>query len=416
MNQFVFFIALGFAALTVFAWCLAWTRAWWHAREYQEIPRLEKSSSEQTADLWPSLSLIIPACNEERSIEAAARSLLEQTYPNLELIFVNDRSTDQTGDIIQRLAEEDSRVTVLHIETLPDGWLGKVHALHRATEVARGDWLLYTDADVSFQPGALQEIVQFAETEGVDHLAGLPRMRPAGVWVGIAIAAFYTTSMFFISSRRVADPDDPLAVGVGALNLVRRSALDQTPGFEWLKMETIDDMGLGLMVQQHGGRGLVARAGEQLSLTWYQNVSEMARGLEKNTPGLTGYSRLRSLGLLSILPLFLIGFACTFLFPWPVCLAAWLVIATCPLLCMASFSRQTSLARYTFACFPLGLILLWLIFVRALWLLSVRGHVQWRGTQYPIAALKTGQRMEFPVAWPGSRPGATPDSPPTSDL
>ena len=218
MNQFVFFIALGFAALTVFAWCLAWTRAWWHAREYQEIPRLEKSSSEPTVELWPTLSLIIPACNEERSIEAAARSLLEQRYPNLELIFVNDRSTDQTGDIIQRLAEEDSRVTVLHIETLPDGWLGKVHALHRATEVARGDWLLYTDADVSFQPGALQEIVQFAETEGVDHLAGLPRMRPAGVWVGIAIAAFYTTSMFFISSRRVADPDDPLMMDIAGFD------------------------------------------------------------------------------------------------------------------------------------------------------------------------------------------------------
>ncbi|MCH2183316.1 MAG: glycosyltransferase [Mariniblastus sp.] len=392
-------MAAGLALIAVFAWCGAWARAWWHARQYQEIPRLDPSPTDQVLESWPRLSLVIPACNEEGSIEAAAHSLIEQTYPNLQLIFINDRSSDQTGSIIDRLAESDSRVTPLHIETLPDGWLGKVHALHRAMEVASGDWLLFTDADITFEPNALQEIIQFAELHQLDHLAGLPRMKPAGFWVGLAIAAFYTTSMFFVSARRVADPDDPLAVGVGALNLVRRTALAKTPGFEWLKMETIDDMGLGLMVKRSGGRSMVARAGDQVSLHWYQNVQEMAGGLEKNTPGLTRYSRFRAAGLLSILPCSLVGFACTLIFPWPLFLAAWLLILACPLLCMMSFARQTSLAKNSFLFFPIGLVLLWLIFVRALWLLSTRGGVQWRGTLYTSEALKAGQRMEFPVGW-----------------
>ncbi len=390
------YLLLGtFGGLTVAAWCLSWLRAWWHARQYVDLPQLATSEREETVAALPTLTVIIPACNEEGSIEGAAQSLLEQSYPNLQLIFINDRSTDATGPIIDRLAQQDDRMTALHIDTLPAGWLGKVHALSVATERADGDWLLYTDADVAFEPNALVEIVHFSETREIDHLAGLPRMKPAGTLIGWAIAAFYTSSMFFVSPKRVANPDDRIAVGVGALNLVRRCAMERTPGFEWLKMETIDDMGLGLMVKRAGGRAMVARAGQQVSLQWYQDVSEMASGLEKNSPGLAKYSVIRSLLLLSILPLALLGFACTFCLTWPFVILAWCLSAACPLLCMSSFAKQTSLPRINFLLFPLGLTLLWFIFARALFLLWRRGGVQWRGTGYGIAALKKGQRMEF---------------------
>ena len=390
------YLLLGtFGGLTVAAWCLSWLRAWWHARHYEDLPELTTSQCKEVVATLPSLTVIIPACNEEGSIEMAAQSLLEQSYPHLQLIFINDRSTDATGEIIDRLAGQDQRMTAIHIDTLPDGWLGKVHALSVATERATGDWLLYTDADVAFEPNALVEIVHFSETREIDHLAGLPRMKPAGTLIGLAIAAFYTSSMFFVSSKRVADPDDRIAVGVGALNMVRRCAMEQTPGFEWLKMETIDDMGLGLMVKRAGGRAMVARAGKQVSLQWYQSVSEMASGLEKNSPSLAKYSVIRSLLLVSILPLALFGFACTFSLPWPVQILAWGLSVACPLLCMSSFAKQTSLSKTSFLLFPLGLTLLWIIFTRALLLLWIRGGVQWRGTPYAISALQNGQRMEF---------------------
>lgn len=380
--------------LTVVIWCLSWMRAWWHSRQYVDIPTVVEVGEKPT-EVLPSLSVLVPACNEAANIESTAVSLLNQNFPNLQLIFINDRSTDATGEIIDRLAKQNERITAIHIDTLPAGWLGKVHALHVATQQATGDWLLYTDADVGFEPNALTEIIEFAQTNHVDHLAGLPRMKPAGLWIEMAIAAFYTSSMFFVSAKRVANSDDPLAVGVGALNLVRANALRQTEGFEWLKMETIDDMGLGLMVKRSGGRAIVARAGDQISLQWYQSLTEMAGGLEKNSPGLTKYSFIRALGLLAILPLILFGFFCTLYLSLAVGAVTWAVSLLFPLLIMSTFSRQSSLSRTSFLLLPVGLSLLWVIFLRALVLLWWRGGVQWRGTQYDIGQLRQGQRIEF---------------------
>lgn len=388
------FILRAIGILTVVIWCLSWVRAWWHSRQYGEIPT-GVAVGENQSDVLPELSVLVPACNEATSIESTATSLLNQTYPNLQLIFINDRSTDQTGEIIDRLAKQNQRITAIHIDTLPDGWLGKVHALHVATEQATGDWLLYTDADVGFESNALTEIMQFAQANHIDHLAGLPRMKPAGILIEIAIAAFYTSSMFFVSAKRVANSDDPLAVGVGALNLVRASALRQTEGFEWLKMETIDDVGLGLMMKRGGGRAMVVRAGDQISLQWYQNLAEMAGGLEKNSPGLTKYSVVRAMGLLAILPVAVFGFLCTFYLPLAGVAAAWAASVLFPLLIMSTFSRQSSLSRMSFFLFPVGLALLWIIFSRALFLLWQRGGVQWRGTQYGIGQLRQGQRLEL---------------------
>ena len=383
-----------FGLLTALAWCFAWIRAWVHSRQYLDIPVGNLSSQSGCSSLG-SLSVLVPACNEQEGIEAAAHSLLQQSYPNLELIFINDRSTDGTGEIIDRLAEENQQITAIHIETLPEGWLGKVHALHVATEQASGDWLLYTDADVEFAENALIDIVHFAESSRVDHLAGLPRMKPAGHWIGLAIAAFYTSAMFFVSAKRVSNSDDPLAVGVGAMNLVRKSTFQQSKGFQWLKMETIDDMGLGLLMKRAGGQAVVARAGEQVSLQWYQGLAEMAKGLEKNSPGLTRYSVLRSIGLLGTLPTALVGFFCTLFLPLPIAASIWLVSLAFPLIFTSTFSRQTALARSSFFLLPIGLFLLWIIFVRALILLWFRGGVCWRGTSYDVGDLRFGQRIDF---------------------
>src|SRR6185503_6720653 len=99
---------------------------------------------------WPKLSIIIPACNEAASIEAAVTSRLAQDYPDFEVCVIDDRSTDGTGAIVDRLAEGDPRVRAVHITELPEGWLGKVHALHRGVSIATGEWLLLSDADVHF--------------------------------------------------------------------------------------------------------------------------------------------------------------------------------------------------------------------------------------------------------------------------
>jgi glycosyltransferase involved in cell wall biosynthesis len=118
--------------------------------------------------------VIIAARNEEALLRRSLNSILTTTYKNVELIVVNDRSSDATGQIIDQLAAKDSRVRAVHITSLPEGWLGKVHALHRGTQCSSGEWLLFTDADIHFEPQIITKAIAYAEHEKLDQLSLLP--------------------------------------------------------------------------------------------------------------------------------------------------------------------------------------------------------------------------------------------------
>ena len=121
--------------------------------------------------LLSTFDVLVPTCNEEETIGKALEGLRAQRYPNLEIIVVNDRSTDRTGEIVDRIAATDDRVQAIHIEHLPDGWLGKVHALHIASQHATGEWMLFTDADIHFSATCLEAAVQYCVKEDLDHLS-----------------------------------------------------------------------------------------------------------------------------------------------------------------------------------------------------------------------------------------------------
>ena len=143
---------LALAALTLAAWvAIAITAIYSH----HKIPRLEQVAPPSPDDPpLPRLSIIVTAHNEERSMEPALRSLLDLRYPDYEVIFVNDRSSDRTAEIAERLSAGDPRLKVLHIDELPPGWFGKPHAAQRGADAANGEVLLFTDADVIFYPDA----------------------------------------------------------------------------------------------------------------------------------------------------------------------------------------------------------------------------------------------------------------------
>jgi len=137
---------------------------------FQRLSRIALQPSER--DTLPTLSVLVPACNEAATLEQAMQSLLAMDYPCMEIIAVNDRSTDGTGALLERLAAENPRLRVRHVVELPAGWLGKNHALHVASQEATGDWLLFTDADVVYSPDALLRAVSYARRVGADHLVG----------------------------------------------------------------------------------------------------------------------------------------------------------------------------------------------------------------------------------------------------
>ena len=125
---------------------------------------------------------MIPARNEERNLEQALQSVLALDYPDLEIIVVNDRSTDDTGAILEKMAERDTRLAVVTIDDLPTGWIGKPHALHVGAQQARGEFILFTDADIVFDPLAFQKAMAHVLAHQFDHVTLIPQSAMPGVF------------------------------------------------------------------------------------------------------------------------------------------------------------------------------------------------------------------------------------------
>ncbi|MBL7141472.1 MAG: glycosyltransferase [Planctomycetes bacterium] len=368
-------------------------------RVRRDVPSLDAFAPPAGASL-PRLSVVVAACNEAGAIEAAARTLLAQDYPDLEIILVDDRSTDATAAIIDRLAAEDDRVRALHVTALPEGWLGKVHALDRGTAEATGAYLLFTDADVHFAADALRRAVALCEARGLDHLAALPACWSAGLLVDAVVAAFLRPFVAMMRPWAVADPNSRAFLGVGAFNLVRRSAFERTPGFAWLRMETADDAGLGLLMKASGARCGVAAAFGRVGLTWYTSLGDAARGAEKAFASVGG-CRLGPMlvgaaGTLAmeIAPLAAVVLAVVL----PTHPAAWALAAVVPVsaaanILMARWARGRVIPALLG---PLAAPISAAAFVRAGLLGWRRGGVMWRGTLYPSEAIRAGRRVTLP--------------------
>ena len=230
---------------------------------------------------WPRLSVIVPACDEAETIEAATRSKLDSGYPNLEIVLINDRSEDETGEIIDRLAEQDSRIVAVHVDELPGGWLGKLNALHQGVKRATGDYLLFTDADVHFEQGALPRAVTYCEENRLGHLAVLPQGYRVGPLVDLACAFFWRMIFAAGTMWKVQEPESKVTAGVGAFNLVRRSDFEKTKGFEWLRMEPADDMALGMMMKNSGAGSVVLSGRGQVGVQLVRSLPEAVRSSEK---------------------------------------------------------------------------------------------------------------------------------------
>lgn len=342
---------------------------------------------------WPRVSVIIPACDEEATIEQALRSRLGEGYPDAEYLVIDDRSTDRTGEIIDRLAAEDPRIVALHVRELPDGWLGKVHALHTAVGRATGEWVLFSDADVHHAPGTLRRVVAHCEQEGVDHVAVFPSVWSSTFWLDGVMNLFLRLLAVGSRAWKVPDPRSRISAGGGNFNLVRRAVLARAGGLSPLRMEVIDDAALGQMLKWSGARQRVLNARGFVGLWFYRSVRDIVVGMEKNAFAMLGGFDVPRFALaLAALSLCELG-AWVVLAAgagWPVELAA----ATLALAALVQVAVARWLGRPLLPTVlgPLG----WLVFVfaalRSMVLTLRRGGITWRGTHYPLAALRRGRR------------------------
>ena len=383
-----------------FVGCVYWLwTAFGAVRLVRAMPVLPKCNPPEPPD-WPTLSVVVPACNEGGTLEAAVRTILNQDYPKLEVVLVNDRSTDATGRIADRIAGRDPRVRVLHVDELPAGWLGKNHALKCGVERAGGTWLLFTDADVHFSGDVLRRAVAYCEFRRLDHLAAVPDMWPTKFIIDVSVAAFLRQLCIAMRCWAIEDPRSKAFMGVGAFNLVRRSALEKTDGFEWLRLEVADDAGLGLMLKRSGARCCMALATGLIGLHWYPTVADMARGTEKGFASIAQCRLWRLLAacfcmvvlelapLVTFLAAIVLGYGA--LLPFA---AAMLAAAVFSVVLLARWTRSRILPGLLF---PLAALFNAAIMLRSGWLGLRRGGIVWRGTLYPSDLLRRGARVRLP--------------------
>jgi glycosyltransferase involved in cell wall biosynthesis len=350
----------------------------------------------------PRVSIIVPARNEEEDIEQSLTALLALDYDNYEVIAVNDRSTDRTAEIMERVARiphlsQTTRemgnpiLRVIHHRELPAGWLGKTHAMWTATNEATGDWLLFTDADVLFKPDSVRRALAYAEAERADHVVVFPQMIMKRPGEYMMIAFFQTMFVFGHRPWKVADPKTKDHMGVGAFNLIRRSTYEAMGTYEALRMEVLDDMKLGKVVKNAGFAQRNVFGADLISIRWANGARGVVNNLTKNFFAVVSFQWWRTLlsafGLvfLNLMPFLGVLMAHGWeRLPYAVALGSMFLI-------YLGMSWHSRVPAYYFALHPVSTVLFVYTLLWSMALTLSNDGIVWRGTKYSLEELRKGK-------------------------
>jgi chlorobactene glucosyltransferase len=333
---------------------------------------------------FPRVSVIIPARDEERTIERTVRAFLAQTYPEVETIVVNDRSVDRTGEILARFES----IVVVNNEEPPPGWLGKPWALHQGSRHATGELLLFVDADVIYEPDAVTSAVAHLETCDAALLSLFPRLEMHGFWEHIVmpnLAVFAFTFLPLWLANRTQIP--LLAVGGGPGNLVRRKDYEAMGGHESLKDAVVDDVALARLMRRGRRRTEAVRAEGSVTVRMYHGLGEIIRGFTKNAFAVFGFNYFVAALFLSLAIVFhLLPFALALTGNRIAIVAVAIIILTRVILFSAiGYRLDNALLGH-----PLMIGAWCWILLRSVWITGIRKQLHWRGRTYDAGNTKFG--------------------------
>ncbi|HEY0760428.1 MAG TPA: glycosyltransferase [Acidisarcina sp.] len=394
------------------SWLVALNWVWRVADALRKLPgvpnlldahydRVEEGAGDSGSAALAKVCVIVPACNEAASIADTLRSLLASEGVDIEIIAVNDRSTDATGTIMDTVAASTRnlghKLRVLHITELPPGWLGKPHAMALAARQTSAEWLLFTDGDVIYAPDALRRSLRLAAEQRADHLVLYPTLILELFGERLIMCCVQVLAVWAVRPWKIADPGARKdSAGVGAFNLVRREVYFAVGGYEALRMEVLDDVRLGYKIKQEGYRQRVAFGRGLIRIRWAIGAGGVMRNLTKNAFAVFGYRvpvllwACCGLMFLSLMPfagpLFvahstpmragLLGWA-----PGSIELAALWALAR-------YYQRHSGIPSGYVLTFPVGVCLTVLAMLRSMIVTLRLGGVPWRGTIYPLTELR----------------------------
>ena len=339
----------------------------------------------------PTISVVIPARNEERNLEQALQSVLALDYPGLEIIVVDDRSTDGTGEILEKMTKQDPRLTVVTIAGLPAGWLGKPHALHVGAQRAQGEFILFTDADVVFHSSALRKAMAHVRANRFDHVTVIPEDTMPGFFLRTLAGTFGIFMFLLFKPWQARNPRSRCYMGIGAFNLIRTSVYRALGGHEPVALRPDDDLKFGKLVKDDGYRQDVLNGRGMVTVEWYRSVAELIDGLMKNM--FAGMEYRVSVVIAATLAALVMH-----IWPW---IGVWVTggwpqtwYAVTVVMMIVSFGvtmRPFGVKFWHGLLLPLTVGLLVYIQCRSAALALWRGGIVWRGTFYELRQLKTGK-------------------------
>jgi chlorobactene glucosyltransferase len=354
------------------------------------IPRL---GDFPLAQQWPRVSVLVPARNEEANIRACIESLLQQEYPNFEVLVLDDHSSDQTRPILEGMMHREPRLQVLQGEPLPAGWLGKHWADHQLAQKATADLLLFTDADTRHEPNTLRDSVSALMAQRVDLLTVFPRqdMLTWGERLTVPILSFSILCFFpLLLAKKLRLP--ALSVTIGQFMLFRRQAFDAIGGYEAVRGDVVDDVMLGRRIVANGFAWLLADGTRHVSCRMYQDFASAWAGFTKNLFALFDYRILLYsigwfwIGVSFLLPpLVLLSPVLGPFLNFPMDMAIIAVLQA--LVIFALVHHRSRLPVYLVLLYPSNVLMFVLLAIRSL-IHTLLGQSSWKGRSLPPPTLR----------------------------
>ncbi|MFT3827097.1 MAG: glycosyltransferase family 2 protein [Chitinophagaceae bacterium] len=337
----------------------------------------------------PSLAIVVAMRNEEAEVEKALTSLCELQYYNYRIIAINDRSTDGTAAILEKLAARFPQITAIHIQDLPPHWLGKNHALYKGYQLSSEEWILFTDADIQFEKNAIRRAMGYVQQQKLDHLAVLAQIQSRSAILNSFFETFGIMLTLKLRLWEVQSPHSKASVGIGAFNLVKRTAYEKAGTHEVIKLRPDDDLKLGEKIKQSGGRQGILYGEDAIELEWYTSVREFINGLMKNTFSVSDYNTGKAVAMALATFVF-------FCFPVPagllsgsllnIGLALTIVLAQA---CLFTFKTGNRNKWWHFLMAPVAGAVMTYIVLRSTWLTLKNGGIYWRDSFYSLKELKS---------------------------
>jgi chlorobactene glucosyltransferase len=344
----------------------------------------------------PLISICIPARNEENNIRNCVESALAQDYPNIEVIVLDDRSTDSTLTQLREIASRDSRLLLISGTNLPAGWAGKPHALFQASAAAHGEWLCFVDADTFLAPQAISSCYAKALETEADMFTTMNEQILGSFWEKVIMPLVMTALSVGFSPRKVNDPTTRDAIANGQFIMIRRTVYDAIGGHEKVKDQIVEDKAISEQVKWNGHRLVVADGSQVIRTRMYTNLPSMWEGWTKNI-----YLGLRdhpSLLLLGAFGATLALLAALFLPLWPALGINWyinsggglaiaviieaLIVWTSLIFIRAKVARKMNISAWYALTTPLGAGVFAAMMLTSAWKVISGQGVTWRGRTY----------------------------------